>query len=161
MSLNERWYEVKAWTNTKARKLVGRFLAAQGKDGHNRLCRFNSWVCHWGPSGTFEYIGHIEIAAGGYLCIAGTKCGDPTEDYLEQMNEQLEWFHRTERALRKSGVLTGMVWENPRFSASTLCNCGQPQNPRLPEHEPLCPYRIEHDFQPSIEEYRQAIASVH
>jgi hypothetical protein len=155
-----KWDNLKEWAERKLRKLIGRVLAVEGEDGHNRLCRFNTWVCHYGPHGTFEYVSHINLKAGGHLCLIGTCCGEPTESHMRQMDEQLMWFHATEKVLRESGALQTFVWENSRFSASTLCNCGQPDNPRLPEHQPLCPYRVEHDFQPSIEEYREALASV-
>lgn len=159
--MSDKWYDFKEWLDAKLRRVVGRLFARQGEDGHNRLCRFNSWVCHWGPHGTFEYMGHVKLEAGGHLCLAATCCGEPSESHMEKMNEELEWFHRTEEVLRKAGAITTMVWKNSRFSASTLCGCGQPDNPRLPEHAPLCPYRIEHDFRPSIEEYREAVASAH
>lgn len=149
---------IKGWFDDKLRRLVGRLLSIEGEDGHNRLCRFISWVCHYGPHGTFAHQGHLRMESGGYICLTGTRCGEPTESYMRQMHEQLEWFHRTEGILRKSGALVSMVWENPRFSAAGLCNCGQSDNRKFPDHVPLCPYRVEHDFPVSVEEYREAIA---
>lgn len=143
------------------RKALGRVFSVEGEDGHNRLCRFIKFVCHYGPGGTFCYADHRTLESGGSLCVYGTKCGRPTESYMRQMNEQIEWLHRVTDALEKSGGMVTMVMENPRFSVANLCTCGQPDNQRLPDHRPLCLYRVEHDFPVSVEEYREAVGLVH
>lgn len=152
--------KLREWSERRLRKLLGRVLSRQGEDGHNLLCRFNKFVCHYGPHGTFCYADCHKLDAGGHICTFGTACGEPTESYMRQMHEQLEQFHRISAALEKSGGMVSFVMENPRFSSTTLCDCGQNHNPRLPEHAPLCPYRIEHDFPVSVDEYREAIAPI-
>lgn len=152
--------KVKSWAEHQLRRLLGYFFAVEGEDGHNRLCRFVSFVCHYGPSGTFAHVAHVNLDTGGHVCMFGTCCGRPTESYMEQMHERLEWFHATEKLLTESGGLVSMVWENPRFSVSVLCDCGQSENSRFPDHAPLCGYRVKHDFPITVEEYKDAIALV-
>lgn len=142
------------------RRMLGAFFSHEGEDGHNRLCRFIGFICHYGPSGTFCYADRHKLDTGGSICTFGSQCGKPTDSYMQQMNEQLEQFHRISRALEKSGGMMSFVMENPRFSATNLCNCGKASTRSLPEHDPLCPYRTEHDFPVSVDEYRDAIGPV-
>ncbi len=139
---------------------VGTILYETDESGHTLLCRLLTNVAHFGPSGTFVLLAKVKLDAGGSLCAFGVECGEPTKSYMQQQNERWEEFERIQKILTVSGALQVNVWKNPRFSAEGLCKCGKPEEPKLPMHDPLCPYRIRHDFQPTIEEYRKALGQI-
>lgn len=136
---------------------LGALMAKEDETGHTLLCRLFGGIVHYGPQGTFASVHQTNLESGGHLCVYGCQCGAPTEDYTRQMVERLKEMRAVMRMLTASGALISQIWENPRFSSAGLCQCGNKENPRLPEHDPLCPYRIEHHHQPTFEEYRKAL----
>lgn len=136
---------------------LGELLYKADKTGHCRLCRLLGAVRHHGPHGTFVQADHQRLEAGGALCIYGVQCGDPTSKYMDHMNELHEHFRRTARILKASGALITMAWGNSKFSAEGLCKCGKSEEHKLPLHDPLCPYRVEHGIEVTIEEYKAAL----
>jgi hypothetical protein len=84
------------------------------------------------------------------------ECGEPTESKMRQFHENAEQMARFTKLLEKSGAFIFISEENPRFNVENLCNCGKQEEPALPLHHPLCRYREELDFPPTIEEYRNA-----
>lgn len=150
--------KIREWMDSKARRIVARILTKENEAGHNRLCRFVSWVCHWGPHGTFVLVHTEHLKTGGMFCIYGSECGKPTESYMRQMHERMEAFHHVERMLRENGGLVSMVWENVNFSSSALCSCGNATERAFPSHAPLCEYRVKHDFPISVDEYKEAVS---
>lgn len=138
-------------------KVLGRVLYEMDESGHTFLCRLLNKIRHYGPKGTFVLLESTQLENGGHLCAFGVQCGRPTESYMLHMQECSERMNRMMRILQASGALVSCVWENPRFSSAGLCKCGKPDEKRLPLHDPLCPYRVEHSFPVSIEEYRAAL----
>ncbi len=141
--------------------LIGRFLYRQDKTGHSLLCRVLHGIANCGPHATFVCVDTIKLEYGGHLCSFGVRCGAATEDYVRQRNETMEEFRRITEMLLKSGELQAHVWENPRFSAASLCECGRKDDRMLPNHDPLCPYRIEHHQPITVDEYKSAIGRMH
>lgn len=144
-------------TSEKRPKSLGALLYSTDETGHTLLCRLLCNVAHYGPSGTFVTIAHVNLEAGGSLCAFGVQCGKPSESYMQQIHERAEEFQRIHRILKASGALVAMVWENPRFSSAGLCKCGRSDERKLPLHDPLCPYRVEHGIPVTVEEYRKAL----
>lgn len=141
-------------------KTLGRILYRTDKTGHSLLCRLLNAVAHHGPHGSFVLLDTVKLEAGGSLCSFGVQCGEPSESHMRQLQEMLEEFQRTERILKATGALISFVWENPRFSAESLCRCGRNDERKLPLHDPLCPYRIEHHCPVTIAEYRAALGRI-
>ena len=150
---------LKRYFDEKLVRIVGRWFSRQDESGHTRICRFISWVCHFGQNGTFVIVDRHKLDAGGHICTFGAECGKPTGSYTRQMNERLEWFRRTSALLQESGAIQSFVWSNPKFSVDSLCTCGNSDNQRFSDHHPLCRYRTEHHRDVTLEEYRDAINS--
>lgn len=144
----------RAAKSRKGRKAVAALLYRTDRTGHSRLCRILNTFAHCGPHGTFVKTATLKLDTGGHLCSFGIDCGEPTDSYMQQMRERMEEFQRIQQILEKSGALVSMVWKNPRFSAAGLCKCGHADDPAFPHHDPLCPYRTEHDIKVTVEEYR-------
>ncbi len=139
----------------RAYKFLGRRLFATDRTGHSLLCRIlSSWqVAHNGPHGTFVYVDRVHLREGGTLCTFGVQCGEPKPDYHAHMIEMLENVRQTTKLLEKSGALQSGVWENPRFSVESLCNCGSDYTRTFSSHDPLCPFRIQNEVPITVDEY--------
>ena len=139
------------------RLTLGRILARENSSGHTMLCRIIEALAHYGPHGTFVLLDSRPLKAGGYLCSFGVQCGKPTDSYMRQHFERVAEFERIGNMLKAAGALHTMIWQHPRFSAQGLCQCGRSEDPEFAGHDPLCPYRLEHQYPVSVDEYRAAI----
>ncbi len=144
----------------KSPRRLGRILSREDASGHTLLCRLFSEISSYGPRGTFASVDKHKLESGGNLCTFGVWCGSPTESYTRQMFERLEHLHRTTQILVKMGALQSHVWENPNFSASSLCRCGKSDDSKFSSHDPLCPYRVKHHMKVTIDEYKAALGRV-
>jgi hypothetical protein len=133
---------------------LGWLLTREDESGHTLLCRLISWIANWGPHGTFVLLDRRDCDAGGHLCGFGVECGKPSENYMALMAERSLHFRRTMKLVEELGIVQTHIWKNPRFSAASLCSCGHPDVQGFPYHHPLCRYRVEHNIEISVEEYR-------
>lgn len=133
---------------------LGKIMSEEDDSGHTLMCRLIKLICHYSPGGTFVKCGCHDLESGGSLCIFGVECGKPTASYIRQMHERSEQFQHMMRMVEALGIIHTDVWDNPRFSVANNCTCGKSDNRRLPDHDPICGYRISHHFPVTIEEYK-------